>query len=156
MRLWVKYTGGKINQIQSNAPSGVKKGDWDKASIRIALGTWDYKKYGGDSDSPILVNTTDVSTFVDFATDESTIAFGEKIIESDESDSTNAWQQVTIPLDYHNTSKMPTHIVISLHPVCTETILPDMSEASCGWTNWNFYTNRTLCAVPLQRYCWCR
>ena len=113
MRLWVKYTGGKIDQIQSNAPSGVKKGDWDKASLRIALGTWDYKKYGGDSDSPILVNTTDVSTFVDFATDESTIAFGEKIIESDESDSTNAWQQVTIPLDYHNTSKMPTHIVIS-------------------------------------------
>ena len=91
----------------------MKEGDWDKASLRIALGTWDYKKYGGDSDSPILVNTTDVSTFVDFATDESTIAFGEKIIESDASDSTNAWQQVTIPLDYHNTSKMPTHIVIS-------------------------------------------
>ena len=113
MRLWVKYTGGRIDKIQSNAPSGVKEGDWDKASLRIALGTWDYKKYGGDSDSPILVNTTDVSTFVDFATDESTIAFGEKIIEWDESDSTNAWQQVTIPLDYHNTSKMPTHIVIS-------------------------------------------
>ena len=72
LRLWVKYSGGAINRIESNAPSEVKKGDYDKASLKVALGTWDYKKYGGDPDSPILVNTTDETTFVDFNTDEAT------------------------------------------------------------------------------------
>ena len=76
LRLWVKYSGGAINRIESNAPSEVKEGDYDKASLKVALGTWDYKKYGGDPDSPILVNTTDETTFVDFNTDEATIAYG--------------------------------------------------------------------------------
>ena len=113
LRLWCKYSGGAINRYQDNAPSEVKKGDYDKASLRIALGTWDYKTYGGDANSPILVNTTDVSTFVDFTTDPSTIAFGEKILVSDEANSTNVWQQITIPLEYRNLNKYPTHIMIS-------------------------------------------
>lgn len=113
MRLWCKYSGGTINRYQDNAPSEVAKGDYDKASLRIALGTWDYKTYGGDANSPILVNTTDESTFVDFTTDASTIAFGEKIIVSDEANSTNVWQQITIPLEYRNLNKYPTHIMIS-------------------------------------------
>ncbi len=111
MRLWTKYSGGKIDKC--NGPDGVSAGDWDKASLRIALGDWDYKKYGGDASSPILVNTTNESTFVDFNTDESTIAFGEKVFTSDEANSTDVWQQITIPLDYHTTTKTPTHIVIS-------------------------------------------
>lgn len=113
MRLWMKYSGGKINRIQSNAPSEVKSGDYDKASLKIALGTWDYKTYGGDADSPVLVNTTDLNTFVDFNTDESTIANGELVVTSDESDSTNEWRQVTIPLNYRNANCYPTHIIIS-------------------------------------------
>lgn len=113
LRLWCKYSGGIINRYQDNAPSEVAKGDYDKASLRIALGTWDYKTYGGDANSPILVNTTDESTFVDFTTDASTIAFGEKIIVSDEANSTNVWQQITIPLEYRNLNKYPTHIMIS-------------------------------------------
>lgn len=113
MRLWMKYSGGKINHVGDNAPSEVKSGDYDKASLRIALGNWDYKTYGGDPDSPILVNTTDVSTFVDYTTDPSTIAFGELIVTSDESDSTNSWTQVTIPIEYRDTAKYPTHVVIA-------------------------------------------
>ena len=113
LRLWCKYSGGTINRYQDNAPAEVAKGDYDKASLRIALGTWDYKTYGGDANSPILVNTTDESTFVDFTTDASTIAFGEKIIVSDEANSTNVWQQITIPLEYRNLNKYPTHIMIS-------------------------------------------
>ena len=113
LRLWCKYSGGTINRYQDNAPAEVAKGDYDKASLRIALGTWDYKTYGGDANSPILVNTTDESTFVDFTTDASTIAFGEKIIVSDETNSTNVWQQITIPLEYRNLNKYPTHIMIS-------------------------------------------
>ena len=112
MRFWAKYSSGKINRV-GNGPAGVQSGDYDKASLRIALGTWDYKKYGGDANSPILVNTTDESTFVDYATDESTIAFGERILTADADNSTNVWQQITIPLDYKTTTAYPTHIMIA-------------------------------------------
>lgn len=112
MRLWTKYSGGTINRV-GNGPSGVQKGDYDKASLRIAIGNWNYKTYGGDATSPILVNTTDESTFVDYTTDESTIAFGEKIFVSDAANSTNVWQQITIPLDYKTTTAYPTHIMIA-------------------------------------------
>lgn len=113
MRLWMKYSGGVINRRASNAPAEVQTGDYDKASLRIALGTWDYRRYGGDAASPILVNTLDTSTFVDFSKDDSTIAFGELIVSSDAQNSTDVWKQVTIPLNYSNTAKYPTHIVIS-------------------------------------------
>ena len=97
LRLWVKYSGGKVNRV-GNAPSDmIKEGDYDRANIRIAIGNRDYKKYGGDAESPILANTTD----------------GEKIIQSDAANSTNVWQQITIPLDYKTTSRFPTHIVVS-------------------------------------------
>ena len=113
MRLWVKYSSGKINRITNNAPAGVKSGDFDVATLTVALGTWDYKKYGGDADSPILVNTTDTSTFMDYKTDESTIACGLMEITADSSNSTNEWRQVTIPIEYRDLNKYPTHIVIS-------------------------------------------
>ena len=113
LRFWMKYSGGIINRESSNVPQDGKKGKYDKASIRIALGTWDYKKYGGDTDSPVLVNTTDESTFVDFSTDGSTIAFGELIASSDSSNPAKDWIQVTIPLDYRNKTTYPTHIIIS-------------------------------------------
>ena len=113
MRFWAKYSSGPVNRRASNAPDEIQKGDYDRASLRIAIGTWDYKKYGGDPDSPILVNTTETSTFVDFSTDASTIAYGEEIITSDADNSTNVWKQVTIPLKYTNTAKYPSHIVIS-------------------------------------------
>ncbi len=113
LRLWYKYSGGVINRESSNVPSDGKKGNYDKASIRIALGTWDYRKYGGDAASPILVDTTDPDTFVDYSTDGSTIAFGEKIVASNDASATNSWQHITIPLEYRDSAKYPTHIVIS-------------------------------------------
>ena len=113
LKFWMKYSGGVINRESSNVPDGGKKGNYDKAMIRVALGTWDYKKYGGDADSPVLVNTTDVSTFVDFSTDASTIALGEKIVSSDDSNPAKDWIQVTLPIEYHDETKFPTHIIIS-------------------------------------------
>ena len=113
MRFWAKYSSGPVNRRASNAPAEIQEGDYDRASLRIAIGTWDYKKYGGDANSPILVNTTDESTFVDYSTDASTIAFGEKILQGDAENSTNVWQQITIPLDYKITTAYPTHIVIA-------------------------------------------
>ena len=70
-------------------------------------------KYGGDADSPVKFDTTDPSTFVDFSTDASTIAFGEKIVSSDDTNPAKGWIQVTIPIEYSNLTIYPTHIIIS-------------------------------------------
>ena len=113
LRFWMKYSGGVINRESSNVPDEGKKGNYDKASIRIALGTWDFKKYGGDADSPVKFDTTDPSTFVDFSTDASTIAFGEKIVSSDNTNPAKDWIQVTVPIEYSNLTTYPTHIIIS-------------------------------------------
>lgn len=113
LRFWMKYSGGVINRESNNVPEGGKKGNYDKASIRIALGTWDFKKYGGDADSPVKFDTTDPSTFVDFSIDASTIAFGEKIVSSDDTNPAKDWIQVTIPIEYSNLTTYPTHIIIS-------------------------------------------
>ena len=116
LRLWVKYSGGSINRV-GDVPSGlVQQGDPDKASLKVALGTWSYTEYGGDRNSPICVNTTEWSTFVDFNEDMAkdnggTIACGEKIIATGEYKS---WTQITIPINYNEKKmKTPTHIVIS-------------------------------------------
>lgn len=113
LRFWMKYSGGVINRESNNVPEGGKKGNYDKASIRIALGTWDFKKYGGDADSPVKFDTTDPSTFVDFSTDASTIAFGERIVSSDDTNPAKDWVQVTIPVEYRSLTTYPTHIIIS-------------------------------------------
>lgn len=113
LRFWMKYSGGIINRESGNVPADGKKGNYDKASIRIALGTWDFKKYGGDADSPVMFDTTNPSTFVDFSTDASTIAFGEKIVSSDDSNPAKDWIQVTIPVEYRSQTTYPTHIIIS-------------------------------------------
>lgn len=124
VRVWVKYSGGNVNII-TRLPEGAdfKKGDKDRANIKIALGTWNYKTYGGTKESPVQVNTTDASTFVDYRTDASTIADGELILFGDgfqqinggdkETIAVDQWRQVTIPFNYHRTNEYPTHIVIS-------------------------------------------
>ncbi len=128
IRLWVKYTTGTIDKIES-LPSGVtlSKSDYDRANVKIALGTWDYRKYGGTQASPVQVNTTNSSTFVNYATDASTIADAELVLYGDgyqqinlgttagakTSAATSSWRQVTIPLNYHRTTEFPTHIIIS-------------------------------------------
>ena len=121
LKIWAKYTTGQIN-ILKNENLGVSKSDYDRAQIKFAIGTWDYKKYGGTKDSPVHVNTTDASTFVDFYTDESTIANGDLIIYNDGyminngekvTATTSEWIEYIIPLDYRQLSTYPTHIVIS-------------------------------------------
>lgn len=123
IRFWVKYSTAKVNRTE-----GVKitKDEYDIGQIRVALGTWDPSKYGGTADSPVLVNTTDQSTFVDFNTDAATIAYGDLQITTDgtnysaningttdSSKNWNEWQQVTLDLEYHDLKTIPTHIIIS-------------------------------------------
>lgn len=121
LRIWCKYQTGKIN-ILKNESLGVTKNDYDRAQVKVAIGTWDYKKYGGTKNSPVHINTTDASTFVDFFTDPNTIANGDLIIYNDGymlnrgskvTETTSDWIEYIIPLDYRQLSAYPTHIVIS-------------------------------------------
>jgi hypothetical protein len=121
MKIWCKYTTGKIN-ILKNKNLGVTENDYDRAQIKVAIGTWTYKQYGGTKDNPVQVNTTEENTFVDFYTDPATIANGDLIIYHDGysinkgtkvSANTSGWIEYTIPLDYRQLTTYPTHIVVS-------------------------------------------
>ena len=123
LRIWAKYSAGTINRIDE-VPEGVTvtKNDYDMGMVKVAIGTWDYKTYGGTKESPILWNTTDKSTFVDFNTDASTIACGELFLHGDGYQTLNGvkttenvgeWRQITIPLNYRNLTAFPTHVVVS-------------------------------------------
>lgn len=123
MKLYCKYSTGKMDIIKkSPAGMSLSKNDYDRAQLKVAIGTWDYKKYGGTKDSPVLVNTTDESTFVDFYTDPSTIANGDLIIYHDGyminngqkiSATTSGWIEYVIPFEYHTVTEYPTHVVVS-------------------------------------------
>ncbi|MBR5836869.1 MAG: PCMD domain-containing protein [Bacteroidales bacterium] len=123
MKLYCKYVTGKMDIIKG-APAGMTltKEDYDRAEIKFALGDWDYRKYGGTKENPVHVNTTDSRTFVDFNTDASTIANGGLIIHHDGyilnggskvSAATDQWVEYTIPLEYRDIERRPTHIIIS-------------------------------------------
>ncbi|MBQ5595956.1 MAG: DUF4493 domain-containing protein, partial [Rikenellaceae bacterium] len=65
MKVDYKYTCGAITHNEggpSNDTTPHAVGDPDRCHIYIALGDWDYKTFGGTSESPVQVNTTDVST----------------------------------------------------------------------------------------------
>ena len=122
LRFWMKYSTGKVNRINGYPENDVvTKEDYDRALIRIVLGDWDYRTYGGTATSPVLVDTTAPDKFVSFQSDGATIAYAEKVVRGDESNSTNVWQQVTIPLEYKDTNRYPTHIIIS----CAASMLGD-------------------------------
>ncbi len=123
LKLYCRYTTGKIDII-GGMPPGVtlSKNDYDRAQIKFAIGTWEYRKYGGSKESPVKVNTTDESTFVDFSKDPGTIANGDLIIHNNGyilnraekvDASTWEWAEYTIPLNYHTIDQKPTHIIIS-------------------------------------------
>ena len=123
LKLYCRYTTSKIDIIGKMPPGiSLTKEDNDRAQIKFAIGNWEYRKYGGTADSPVHVNTTDPSTFVDFSTDPATIADGDLIIHKDgyilngaeKVDSTPwEWAEYTIPLNYHTMDQIPTHIIIS-------------------------------------------
>ncbi len=140
LKLYCKYKTGLID-ILNNNNLGVSKSDYDRAQIKIAIGTWDYKKYGGTKDSPVHINTTDESTFVDFYNDASTIANGDVIIYNDGysvnkgakvTAATDGWVEYTIPLEYHTTTAYPTHIIVS----CASSMFGDYFTGYDGAQLW--------------------
>lgn len=124
IKLHCRYTTSNIDIIGKKMPPGVTltKADHDRAQIKVAIGTWDYRTYGGSKDSPVHINTTDASTFVDFSKDPCTIANGDLIIHKDGyilngasmvDASTWEWAEYTIPLNYRDLETLPTHIIVS-------------------------------------------
>ena len=123
LTVWLKYKCGKIQQKTLGsypADDVVKVGDNDRGIVWVALGTWDFHKYGGTESSPVEVNTTDKSTFFDPA-GKDVIAYGRFVTDHD-----MEWTKVEIPLEYVSTSRRPTHIIIS----CAASMLGDYFTGS--------------------------
>ena len=125
IKLYCKYMTGKMDIVSQNTPPGVTliKGEtYDRADIKVALGYWDYKKYGGTKNSPVHVDTTNPSTFVDFNTDKSTIGNGNLTLYHNgyslnggqmTTAATDQWVEYTIPINYRDIETLPTHIIVS-------------------------------------------
>lgn len=109
VRFWYKYKGGKVDKTASGCP--LTTSDYDRFSIKVALGNWDFKKYGGTKNCPVQVNTNKTSTFWDYKKIEGTVAYCELVEVGN--GSTGEWKQVTIPLDYFSTSDFPSFIVVA-------------------------------------------
>lgn len=124
LRIWVKYRQGVIDKLKSvPVGSNIKLGDPDNGHIYIALGTWSPAEYGKDSkgkqvgttDSPICVDTRDVSTF--FRKDgKDVIAYGEYVFDADTekafAEHVDGWVTMDIKLDYRVKDVVPTHMMI--------------------------------------------
>lgn len=109
--VWLKYTGGIItektlNDMPANDP--VKVGDRDRGIVWVALGNWDYRKYGGTPECPLEFDTTNKSSLFN-KNGENVIGYGEFVAKQD----INEWTKIEIPINYVSTSRKPTHIVIS-------------------------------------------
>lgn len=128
LKLWLKYKSGNIDCIGTYPDSDpVKMGDNDRGTVYVALGDWDYHKYGGTPESPVQVNTTDKSTL--FRPDaDAVIAYGSWI----STESTDGWIEVEIPLVYSSVTRKPTHIIVS----CAASVLGDYFTGSSQSTLW--------------------
>lgn len=128
LKFALKYQPGSVDYV-NGAPAGdpVKIGDPDRCQIFIALGDWDYRQYGGTSESPVQVNTTVQSTFFN-PKGPNVIAYGTYITNQN----TGGWIDVEIPLDYVSVSRKPTHIIIS----CAASMLGDYFTGSSSSTLW--------------------
>lgn len=123
----MKYNCGVIDIVGSYPPGEVVKvGDNDRCHIIATVGDWDYRKYGGTKESPVLVNTTEKIFFTKES--EGIIGYGEYILQ----ESTEGWVEVTIPIDYRSLTRKPTHIMV----ICAASIRGDYLTGSSRSTLW--------------------
>ena len=124
IKMYCKYSTGPMDIVKDCPPGEtlIKGETYDRADIEIAFGYWDPRKYGGTKNSPVHVDTTNPSTFVDYNTDPSTIGCGYLKILHDGYTingadvvpvSTNQWIEYTVPIEYKDIDTPPTHIIIS-------------------------------------------
>ena len=116
LKVWVKYTCGKIDRIDKiPVGSDLKKDDPDNGIVYIALGTWTPEEYGKDSqgemrgtqNSPLCVDTRNVTTFFK-PNGKDVVGYGEYVMAAN----VDEWTQVTIPIVYPDKSIEPTHLMI--------------------------------------------
>lgn len=111
LRFWVKYKGGQVDKAGGPEGGGLTTSDFDKGQIKFAIGTWDYKKFGGSENCPVQVYTADKNTFWDISSIEGTIAYADIVLQGNGAE--GEWQQVTLTLDYKDQTTMPKYIIIS-------------------------------------------
>lgn len=113
LRIWLKFTNGKINRIAGGAPSIVVQDrtlttdDLDEGHIYVALGTWTPEEYGGTADSPVQVFSADKNTFFNRYSKD-VVAYGELCLRSP----VETWTMYEIPIEYTATDIVPTHLII--------------------------------------------
>ena len=124
---WVKYNCGVIDCYPSGTnPKIPGIGSPDRGSIFIALGDWDYNVYGGNEESPVIVDTRDESTFFN-SSNAGIIAYGELIYNN-----SCDWNEFEIELEYRHFDRTPTHIII----VATSSGYGDYFVGSTQSTMW--------------------
>ena len=107
---WVKYNCGAIDYITTQPPGvTLQKGDPDCGSLYVALGDWDPAVYGGTAECPVEVATRRINETAFDKNSEAVIAYGELVL----TESVDGWMQVTIPIEYRSTSRVPTHILMT-------------------------------------------
>lgn len=130
VRLWYKYIGGKVDKAGGPTNDRLTTSDYDRCQIKVALGTWDNKSYGGSKTSPVQVNTSKKDTFWDYTEIEGTVAYGDFVCQGD--GKSTGWQQITIPLEYYTETVRPTHIIFS----AAASIYGDYFAGSSGSILW--------------------
>lgn len=129
LKIHYKYQCGNITHngggpSDDTTPHAV--GDPDRCHIYILLGDWDYRTYGGTSQSPVQVNTTNESTLMKF--DSPAVIASAELVKGE----SVGWTEVTLPLDYKVGNRTPTHIIIS----CSSSKLGDYLTGSANSTLW--------------------
>lgn len=108
--LWYKYKGGLVDCVDEYPSDDVVRiGDKDRFQIFVSVGDWDYRKYGGDPDSPVRVSTAHDERSTLFTPESAgIIACGNVVSNKDVSE----WTKLEIPLEYRSLDRKPTHIII--------------------------------------------
>lgn len=126
LKVWYKYESGIIDII-GKRPVGdnTQVGDNDRCEIAISVGNWDYKKMGGNPESPVYVNTTEGRYYTEKS--DGVIAFGHHV-----SNQSCDWTQIEIPLNYKTLTERPTHIIVT----CAASYLGDYLTGSSKTKLW--------------------
>lgn len=109
VRFWYKYIGGKVDKTASGAP--ITTSDYDMFEVKVALGNWSNKTYGGSTDCPVQVNTNKTSTFWNYPDLPETIAYAS--LSEVGNGGTSEWKQVTLDLTYYSETEFPQFIIVS-------------------------------------------
>lgn len=110
MRVYVRYTPGKVDYTKGNCPHTFGSGDLDHGQIYVALATGPIQVNTGNSDT----NGVKAGTFMQYDTDPRILGFGEKTWEGESYGSDSSLQMLEIPIEWRAAAKTqkPTTLII--------------------------------------------